>query len=243
MIVTSSGELSEFTFRKLEFVTENTLFRQAVQVKLGVFEARNLDHPKSPSSLCLLPLRSVSDFLEEDRGSFVINCVRERPEDSKAYTSVEVYLMGMQIVSQAKASAIRGIHRELEAAIPDLKRIGQKITDKLVGLKQDQQKIEELELGVDLVKKRMNMGVDIAEKALEFLDLSWSFNMSDCELLLLDSDWTPENGKKPFGAIKVSSFNKDELKQRFEDLNQDLISTKVSHFDPNATQWRLHEHL
>ena len=139
-----------------------------------------------------------------------------------------VYLQGMQIVSQAKRAAIRGMHKELEAAIPDLKRIGQKITDTLVGLKQDQQKVEKINRDVDKVKKKMTKGVDMAEKALDFLDLSWAFNVSDCELVLLDHDWTPECGKKPFGCIKVSSFNKDKLSSRFDDLNRDLITAKVS---------------
>ena len=134
----------------------------------------------------------------------------------------------MQIVSQAKKSAIRGIHKDLEAAIPDIKRIGQKITDTLVGLKQDKVKGEKLQLGVNKVKKRMNKGVNIAEKTLDFLDLSWAFNISDCELVLLENDWTPESGKKPFGCIKVSSFNQEKLSKRFEEMRNDLVTAKVS---------------
>jgi len=226
---TSNGEnvLSQFNFRNLCFVLENTLHHQKVQVELGSFEAHDLDHPKSPSSLNLLPLQGASDFLEGGHSAFVMNCAREHPENGKAFTNVSVFLQGMQISCQAKRSAIRGIHRELEAAIPDLKRIGQKITDTLVGLKQDQQRVDKLEADVDKMKQRMGKGVDFAERALDFLDLSWSFNLSDCQLVLLENDWTPENGKKPFGSISISSFNKEELSKRFEDLNQELIATKL----------------
>lgn len=138
-----------------------------------------------------------------------------------------VFLQGMQIVSQAKRSAIKGIHKDLEAAIPDLKRIGQKITDTLVGLKEDKEKVDKISKGVDKVKKRMNKGVDIAGKTLDFLDLSWSFNVSDCELVLLENDWTPDCGKKPFGCIKVASFNQEQLSKRFTDLSNELATAKT----------------
>ena len=135
-----------------------------------------------------------------------------------------VYLQGMQIVSQAKKGAMQSLHKDLEDAIPDLKRIGKKIADTLVGLTKDQDKIDK---GMDLMKEKMKEGVTIAEKALEFLDLSWSVNISDCELVLLESEWTPESKKKPFGCIKVASFNKEKVTDRFESLQEELINTKV----------------
>lgn len=208
-------------------VAENTLFRQSIQVKLGTFEAKNLDHPKSPSSLALLPLSSANDFLENQISSLVVECTRERPLNLKPYTSVMVFLQGMQIVSQAKREAIRGMHKELEAAIPDLKRIGQKITDTLIGLKQDQVKVDKISKEVDKVKGAMGKGVGIAEKALDFLDLSWAFHLSDCELVLLEHDYVPNTDKKPFGAIKVSSFNKEKLNSKFDEVYQELIVAKV----------------
>lgn len=222
-----ASHLSNFKFEKLEFILENTLYHQCALIKLGVFEAKNLDHPKSPSSLSLLPLTAASDYLDSEKSAFSLECTRSRLLDKNPFTSVIVFLQGMQIVSQAKKNSIKGLHKELEAAIPDLKRIGQKITDLLVGLKQDKQKIDKLQKGVDKVKKNMSKGVNIAGKALSFLDLSWSFNVSDCEFVILEHDWTPDSHKNPFGCIKVSNFNKDKLSARFEDLNKQLIDAKL----------------
>ena len=63
----------------------------------------------------------------------------------------------MQIVSQAKKGAMKSLHRGLEAAIPDLKRLANKISGVFVNLKNDK-KIEE---SFETVKEKVSQGVEM----------------------------------------------------------------------------------
>jgi chromosome segregation ATPase len=59
---------------------------------------------------------------------------------------------------------------------------------------------------------------------MDYLDLSWEFEIADCELVLRDSN---TNKQRPFGVVKISTFNRQALTKQFEQLEGDLISTKM----------------
>lgn len=74
--------------------------------------------------------------------------------------------------------------------------------------------------------------LNIAEKTLDYLNLSWEFSVSDCKVHLLDSEEKMRNNaKKPFGTINISSFSKESFSEKLESLESQLIKAKViNHF-------------
>jgi len=133
------------------------------------------------------------------------------PIDRPPYSEISVRLQGMQVCTKAKKGSIQ----DLQSAIPDLQEVAKRITDIVVGLKGKQ----------DDIKKNLTTGYEIATKTLDYLDLSWEFEVADCELVLQDSNWEP--GKKPFGVVRVSTFNRQQLGHRFKELETELIDTKM----------------
>jgi len=214
-----SSTLSTFKFNALDFVVENSLNHQLINIQLGNFEARDLDHPKSPSSLSLVPLSAAADYLEEAYRHLIISIERASAVNNKSHTDILVRLQGMQAISKVKPGAVKGLHQNFEAALPDLKRVAKKITSSLVSLKDNKEKMQQLN---SKVKERLKEGVDIAEKTLDYLDLAWRFQIADCEFALYES-----HTNKPFGSIKVANFNDTVVSDRFETLQAELITTKM----------------
>jgi len=227
------GPLSSLTFTGLGLIVENSAARQSVMARLLTLQADGLDHPKSPMSLKLLPLvqaQQSSSFLDEACHHLSITCQRLIPKEGHPFTEIAVRLQGMQVTSQAKKGGISGLRGDIEALIPDLQRVAKKITSTLIGIKKDEKKMNIIKGGVEKLKEGVEKGVEMAEKALEYLDLSWEFEIADCEVQLLDADWSEDKRvvRKPFGTIKVSTFNRRQLTSRFASLETELIDTKMS---------------
>jgi len=220
--------LSSFAFNGLDFVFEISLHHQIAQFQLGKFEAKNLDHPKSPSSLSLLPVSVASDYLEEMFRHVIISCNRHRPTDgSKPYTDLLLRLQGLQLVSQMKPGAIKGIHQSIESALPDMQKILQKITKTLSAVTKSRKKQNlpnQEEIKDDAVDK-FQEGIAIAEKTLDFLGLHWSLQVADCEFGLYEA--AEKLNSKPFGSVKIASFTRDAVTAQFKTLNDQLIQTKM----------------
>jgi len=127
------------------------------------------------------------------------------------------------------AKAKKGGLNELEDVMPDLQVIAKKITDTLIGMQGSKDDIRRgMEMGTSWATSEIrahlaNMTVCTAGQAVDVLDLSWEFEIADCELVLHDSS----NKKRPFGVIKISTFNRQALTKQFETLEGELITTKM----------------
>jgi hypothetical protein len=141
--------LSQLTFSGLSIIVENTPTHQSVLARLMRLQADGLDHPRSPTSLQLvpLPISGASALLLDDAHCHHLQfcCQRLLPVDAPSSTEISVRLQGMQVCANAK----KGGFRELEDVMPDLQVIAKKITDTLIGIKGNK----------DDIKRGMEMGM------------------------------------------------------------------------------------
>eukprot|EP01095_Lingulamoeba_sp_RSL-Kostka_P004767 TRINITY_DN15988_c0_g1_i1.p1 TRINITY_DN15988_c0_g1~~TRINITY_DN15988_c0_g1_i1.p1 ORF type:complete len:208 (-),score=83.22 TRINITY_DN15988_c0_g1_i1:103-696(-) len=138
---------------------------------------------------------------------------------------------------------MKSMSNNIETIIPDLQRIAKKVTDTFIGLKNNEEKQVKIKEKVKNAKDNLKKTVSIGEKVLDYLDLSWEFEIADCEIVILDPNWDPNSDRKPFGKINISNFNRQALSSRFENLEKQLIDTKLTLAEKNSHVDKLNDEL
>eukprot|EP01091_Cochliopodium_minus_P018192 TRINITY_DN7302_c0_g3_i1.p1 TRINITY_DN7302_c0_g3~~TRINITY_DN7302_c0_g3_i1.p1 ORF type:complete len:1009 (-),score=368.28 TRINITY_DN7302_c0_g3_i1:56-3049(-) len=208
------SSLLEFTGFKI--VMENHLESQSFLLDLKSIEATGLDHPKLPTQLQLAPLRKDSHPIFEDfEGNSALRFIFTRKpvikEKVNNDSNIKLGLSNMRIVSKAKKDM------DLNASMmSDVKDYAMEVMKSFSTQEDVQEKAKE--------------NVDKVSDAIDFLNLHWTFSLGECEFVQFDSsikDTSQQSNHLARGQVRLSHVDQNSLVNKFNDMEQQLIESKM----------------
>ncbi|KAL6050604.1 Chorein N-terminal domain-containing protein [Balamuthia mandrillaris] len=216
--------LSEVMFDRFEMALDNNCHSQSAVLKLRAVRASGLDHPDLPLATELRPI------LDNSGDNQNLLCQFQRKRDEKAgghITHFNTRVQGMQMLTVGKPAQF---DRGLSLLVPKVQQLFAKLTSlwEKTSAEQRQQMVEQVKEGLFKAKQAAE---EILEGGWEKQNVHWSVELGDCEVQYLNSLEElkdKSNEKQPRGRIRFSNLNKDAMNKRFSDVEEQLISSKLS---------------